>query len=312
MHVAIPSATPSTSLPVAVLEQLWVYPLKSAAGVALARSEVAPRGLLHDRRFMVVDPAGMLVTLRERAELALVRTAVDGDCLRLSAPGTPPLTVPLEPGGVPGVVFMWTTPVDALVVEAASAWLGSLLGGDYRLVWMPDESRRPYPGRTDTPLSFVDGNPLHLLSEASLADLNGRLGTPVAMTHFRPNLVVSGCAAYAEDTWETLQIGNLTLERLGPCARCAVVNVDPDTATPDREPLRTLARYRRVGREVHFGAHFRIVSGVGGVISRGDPLFNDRLSSDPLLSDKSPSDKLLDDPSLGDESLEDGRTRGAA
>ena len=258
--------------PVAVLQELWVYPLKSAAGVALPRSSVTSRGLEHDRRFMVVDRAGMLVTQRERAELALVRTAFEGESLRLSAPGTLPLVLPLEPAGPPTVAVMWTTPVDALVVEAATPWVSTYLGGDYRLVWMPDSAHRPYPGRDDTPLSFADGNPLHLLSEASLEDLNGRLGTPVTMTHFRPNLVVSGCAAYAEDGWETLQLGDLTLERLGSCARCGVVNVDPDAGTRLHEPLRTLARYRRTGQEVLFGGLYRVARGVGAVVSCGDPL----------------------------------------
>lgn len=271
--------------PVAVLKHLFTYPVKSAAGIALARSKVALRGLEHDRRFMVVDPAGMLVTLRERPELAHVHTGFDagpgGQQLRLSAPGMPPLTLPLEvTAGSPTVAVMWTTPVDAVRVEAATAWVSTFLGGDYRLVWMPEAAHRPYPGRTDTPLSFVDGNPLSLVSEASLTDLNERLGAAVDPRVFRFNLIVSGCAAYAEDTWSTLHIGDLRLERLGACARCMVVNVDPDAGTHGREPLKTLTRYRRVGQEVHFGGLYRIVSGVGAAISCGDLLLGDGLLGD--------------------------------
>ncbi len=266
--------------PVAVLKQLWTYPVKSAAGIALVRSKVALRGLEHDRRFMVVDSTGMLVTLRERPELAHVHTGFDmapeGQQVRLSAPGMPLLALPLEVKTGPlATAFMWTTPVDALVVEAATAWVSTFLGGDYRLVWMPEAAHRPYPGRTDTPLSFADGNPLSLVSEASLTDLNGRLGAAVDPRVFRFNLIVSGCAAYAEDTWNTLHIGDLTLERLGACARCMVVNVDPDAGTHGREPLKTLTRYRRVGQEVHFGGLYRVACGVGAVISCDDPLFVD-------------------------------------
>ena len=132
--------------PVAVLKQLWTYPVKSAAGIALARSKVALRGLEHDRRFMVVDPTGMLVTLRERPELAHVHTELDtglgGQQVRLSAPRMPPLVLPLEvTAGSSATAIMWTTPVDALVVEVATAWISTFLGGDYRLVVVAELDR---------------------------------------------------------------------------------------------------------------------------------------------------------------------------
>ncbi len=254
-----------------VLSQLFVYPVKSCAGISLPAARVDTRGLEYDRRWMVVEPTGMLVTLRERPELAHVRTTLSEDCLRLDAPGMPPLELPRSPTtGTPTLAIMWTTPVDARVVEAASDWLSTFLSGEYRLVYMPDSSHRPYHDRTDTPLSFVDGNPLSLVSEASLADLNERLAEPVDLRHFRHNLVVRGCDAYAEDAWETVQIGPLKLERLGPCVRCMLVNVDPDKAVYGREPLRTLARYRRFGQEVHFGGLYRISSGVSSVVACGD------------------------------------------
>lgn len=254
-----------------VLSQLFVYPVKSATGIALPAARVDARGLEHDRRWMVVDPTGMLVTLRERPDLAHVRTRLGVDCLRLDAPGMPPLELPLVLAtGTPTIAIMWTTPVDALVVEAATAWISTYLAGDYRLVYMPDSSDRPYHDRTDTPLSFVDGNPLSLVSEASLDDLNGRLAEPVDLRNFRHNLIVSGCEAYAEDGWETIKIGSLRLERLGACVRCMLVNVDPDTGTHGREPLRTLAQYRRSGQEVHFGVLYRIASGISSTLSCGD------------------------------------------
>lgn len=254
-----------------VLSQLFVYPVKSATGIALAQAKVVARGLEHDRRFMIVDPSGMLVTLRERPELARVTTILDGACLRLEAPGMPPFELPLDyNGGSRTTVFMWTTPVNACVVEEATAWICAFLRGDYRLAYMPESTHRPYHERNDTPLSFVDGNPLSLVSEASLTDLNARLEAPVDLRNFRHNLVVKGCEAYAEDAWDTLHIGDLTLERLGPCVRCMLVNVDPDKGIHKREPLRTLARYRQVNREVHFGVLYRIASGVLSTISRGD------------------------------------------
>ena len=139
----------------------------------------------------------------------------------------------------------------------ADAWFSRYLGGDYHLVFMPDTTFRPMSETfPETALSFVDGNPFHLLSEASLDDLNRRLDTPVPMDRFRPNLVVSGCAAYEEDTWKRVRVGPLLLESAGPTARCMMIGVDQRSAEWHKEPLKTLAAYRRVGREVHFGRHF--------------------------------------------------------
>ena len=256
---------------VGILSQIWVYPVKSAAGVSLASSKVALRGLEYDRRWMVIEANGRLVTQRERPELALLRPSFVGSCLRLGADKMPGLELPLQSdGGEPLTVMMWKEPVNAQLVEAATDWFSTLLGGPYRLVYMPETTQRFHHDRTDTPLSFVDGNPLSLVSEASLNHLKRRLETSVDVRNFRHNLIVGGCEAYAEDAWATLQIGSLELEQLGPCVRCMLVNVDPDRGERRTEPLRTLARYRRFGREVRFGGLYRIKSSVPATLSCGD------------------------------------------
>ena len=261
------------------LSQLYVYPLKSAAGISLDAASLTRRGLEHDRRWMVVDAANDLVTQRERPELALIRPSLAGACLYLQAPGLARLELPLSPtGGERVTVQMWSEPMAAWVVKEATPWVSAFLGGDYRLVYMPESTLRIHAHLPEQPLSFVDGNPLHLLSEASLADLNGRSEIPVSIARFRPNLVVTGCAAFAEDTWQRLQIGPVTLRRIEPCARCVVVNIDQETAEPYKEPLKTLARYRRVSveaggkthSEVHFGQHFR--ASAEGTLRCGDPV----------------------------------------
>ena len=263
--------------PVGTLSQLWVYPVKSAAGIRLASSKVALRGLEHDRRWMVVDPDNRLVTQRERPELALLTPSFTGEQLRLEADGLERLELPLTPdSGETLTVMMWKEPVTAQLIEEATDWFSTLLGGLYRLVYMPDRVQRMMAGAPPTPLSFVDGNPFLLIAEASLRDLNERLAEPVDMRHFRPNLVVTGCQAFAEDTWNQVQIGALTLRRIGPSLRCMIVNVDPDAGVRRAEPLRTLARYRRVGRTVQFGQNFRHAvtarSATYPLISCGDPV----------------------------------------
>ena len=189
----------------------------------------------------------------------------------------PRLEVPIrETYGPAWVVRLWGDPMAAETVGAeADAWFNTYLGGDYHLVFMPDTTLRPMSAAfPDTWLSFVDGNPFHLISEASLADLNRRLEKPVPMNRFRPNLVVSGCGAFEEDSWKRVRIGPLLLESAGPTARCMMVGVDQRNAAWHKEPLKTLAAYRRVGREVHFGRHFvhSFISGEERCLRRGAPV----------------------------------------
>ena len=135
-------------------------------------------------------------------------------------------------------------------------WFGDFLGVRCRLVYMPDDVIRPVDpryARSGDRVGFTDGFPLLLFSEASLADLNSRLPEPVTEDRFRPNLVASGCAAFAEDGWSGLRIGAVELRVSKPCSRCAITTVDQNTGERGSEPLRTLARYRKAKDKVMFG-----------------------------------------------------------
>ena len=261
----------------ASLSGIFSYPVKSAAGVAWTVAEVGVRGLEYDRRFMVVDKGGKLVTQRTAPRLAGVVADRTSTHLYVTATDLPKLTVPIqETYGPAWGVRLWGDRMAAETVsEEASAWFSAYLGGDYHLVFMPDTTFRPMSEHfPDTALSFVDGNPFHLVSEASLENLNRRLDVPVPMDRFRPNLVLSGCAAYEEDTWKRVRVGPLLLTSAGPTARCMMIGVDQQSAEWHKEPLKTLAAYRRVGREVHFGRHFvhSFVAGEERCLRLGDPV----------------------------------------
>jgi uncharacterized protein YcbX len=121
---------------------------------------------------------------------------------------------------------------------------------------MPDDTLRPANpafAPQGTRVSFADGYPFLLISEESLADLNGRLPRPVPMDRFRPNLVVAGGAPYAEDGWTRIGVGGLAMRVVKPCPRCVVTTTDQATSERTPEPLRTLATYRKVNGEVMFG-----------------------------------------------------------
>lgn len=244
------------------LTGLFIYPLKSARGYRVTRAAVSERGLQHDRRFMLVDDGGHLITARAHPKLLTVCTAIQGDSLTVTAPQMPALHVPLEPVGAQRQVRVWYDWMTATDVSlSADAWFSDVLSAKLRLVWMPDSAeRRMNPTLGPARISFVDGNPLHLVSESSLADLETRVGSVLAIERFRPNLIVRGAEAYAEDHWTHLRFGESEFKLHEACARCMVVNLEPQTGVIGVEPLRTLAGYRRQGKAVLFGQHLHVFS----------------------------------------------------
>lgn len=241
-----------------LLSELHFYPVKSLRGVKLQRAPVDRRGIRRDRHWMVVDESGRFLTQRQESRMALIGTRLIPGGLRLCAPGMADLELPFEEGsGEPLQVQVWEDLCQARAAgPAADQWLGRFLGRPCRLVYLPEESRRPVDPAFATPqdqTGFSDGFPFLLISQASLDDLNARLSRPVPMRRFRPNLVVQGCAPYAEDRWRRIRIGAVEFRVVKPCSRCAIPTIDIDTGERGQEPLRTLGQYRRRDNKVYFG-----------------------------------------------------------
>jgi hypothetical protein len=242
----------------ATLASMHVYPVKSLGGIAMDAADIDEFGFRDDRRWMVVDAAGRFHTQRWRPRMALVRTALEADGVRLRAPGQPDVLVP-RGGGEAGAVAVWD---DICIAEGcgaeADAWMSAFLGESCRLVYIPGTTRRPIRRRREESLGrvgFADAYPFLLLSEASLGDLNARLPTAVPMNRFRPNLVVAGVGAFAEDGWDRVRIGDVEFVVAKPCDRCVLTTIDQDTAIGGVEPLRTLAAYRKQPGGVMFGVN---------------------------------------------------------
>ena len=271
------------------LVEINIYPVKSTRRIALRESEVTPRGLPGDRRWMLVDARGKFITARQHPRLATVQARLEdglpgradmdrGARLRLEAPGQPVLELPrVAQDAVPLRVTVWRDQVQALPVSAAAdAWFSDFLGIDCRLVYQPEVFERavdPDFGRPGDRVSFADGFPLLLIGTASLDDLNARLQRPVEMRRFRPNLVVRTRVPYEEDAWRRLRLGELEFEGVKNCSRCIFTTVDPDTGErdPAGEPLRTLSNYRRrEGGGVFFGQN--LIPRSGGWLRLGDSL----------------------------------------
>jgi uncharacterized protein YcbX len=240
------------------LSALYRYPVKSLAGESLSQARLDAFGLHRDRRWMLVDREGRFLSQRELPRMALISARLQAQGLVLQAPGNEDLSVWYPGAEAERVqVKVWNDRCLAQrVASLADAWLSDFLGQVCRLVYMPDESVRPLDPRYAKPqdrTAFTDGFPLLLISQASLDDLNSRLAEPLPMLRFRPNLVMEGCAPYAEDGWRRIRIGELTLRVVKPCSRCKITTVDPYTGESGSEPLKTLADYRRRGNEVYFG-----------------------------------------------------------
>ena len=241
------------------LSGIFVYPIKACAGVSLTSAEVVLRGLMQDRRYMLVDRSGRFVTQREAPRLCLVATALGAEQIEVSSAGHPPLRLPRE---LDGDAFerrpyrVWDSTGHAIRHPEGSRWFSAFLGTELSLLYMPEDERRavnPRRARPGDVVSFADAYPVLLISEASLTDLNARLEAPLSMRRFRPNLVISGCEPYAEDDFRTLRIGDVSFRAVKRCERCVVTRVDPDTAELGPEPLRTLASYRADGGKIWFG-----------------------------------------------------------
>lgn len=236
---------------VLTIDALFVYPVKSCAGIALERAQVTPRGLRYDREWMVVTAAGRFLTQREVPRLALVRTALQHDTLELTAPGLPRLVVPLAVRRGPSTeVTVWDDTVLARDEgDAAASWFGEHLGREVRLVRFDDARRRPtdplWSQGLEGSAAFADGYPILVLSRASVDELNERLPIALPIDRFRPNVLLTGCAAYAEDSIATLASDTVQLKLVKPCTRCSITTTDQATGTPQGdEPIRTLRTYR--------------------------------------------------------------------
>jgi uncharacterized protein len=255
------------------LNGLYVYPIKSCGGIAVEEWEVDERGLRHDRRWMLVDEAGCFVSQREFPRMALIRVRIEPGGLLVDAPDMPSLNVPFRPpDGKLRLARVWDDLVESRTVgDDADRWFSEFLQMRCKLVYLPDESVRPVDptyGRPGDRVGLADGFPFLLISEASLADLNARLERPVPMKRFRPNLVIGGCEPFAEDGWKMLRIGSITFRVAKPCARCAITTVDQTSAATSKEPLRTLARFRKAGTKVLFGQN--LIHDGTGILRTGD------------------------------------------
>ncbi|WP_310589035.1 MOSC domain-containing protein [Dyadobacter crusticola] len=257
------------------LSEIWIYPVKSLGGIRLSEATTEERGLEYDRRWMIIDENGKFLTQRVLSKMALIDVELTDLGLKIVNRNEPQnaLIVPYLPvTQQPRTVTIWDDVVEAVTVSnEADQWLSEQFGQKLELVKMPEQTERkadPRYAKNNENVSFADGFPFLIISQASLDDLNSRLEAPITMRRFRPNIVISGTAPFEEDQWKSIQIGSLEFEIVKPCARCILTTINPETAEKGAEPLKTLSTFRKVNNKILFGQN--AVTRTLGTMREGD------------------------------------------
>ena len=292
---APPAGAPSDLA--AVISRLFVYPVKSCAGVEVQEAILTETGLEFDRAWMVVDANGEFLTQRELPRMALVKPQLKHYEMVLRAPGMLALHIALDQVEAPVRVRVWDDEVQAYDMGLIAAqWFTDFLGTPARMVRFDPEHQRicspEWTAGVQAFNQFSDGFSLLVISQASLDSLNDKLDATgaarVGMERFRPNVVLgdapgfTGLAPHDEDRLDVLQIatgqGAAQLQVVKPCPRCPIPNIDPATALSSPEVADMLQTYRqdaRVDGALTFGMNAIVLQGIDHLLKVGQPVTAD-------------------------------------
>jgi uncharacterized protein YcbX len=265
-------------MPRLTLSEIHIYPIKSLGGIRLEKAVVQGKGLQFDRRWMLVDKAGVFLTQRTHPEMALFKPEIQGELISITfrkGQKTDP-SISFNPRTPPSGKWMaakiWDDEVSVIEVDAGiSQWFSHHLGINCKLVYFPEEKPRPVDAQykvNNEQVSLADAYPFLIIGQSSLDGLNAMLPEPLPMNRFRPNFVFVGGDPYEEDTWRNLSIGKIRFVAVKKSDRCAITTVNQDTAEKGSEPLRTLSGYRKVNNKIFFGQN--LVALNEGEVAVGD------------------------------------------
>ena len=257
-----------------ILSSLSIYPVKSCREVSQNSSFVEDFGLQNDRRWMVVDEQGVMITQRKLSKMCLIQPELTASGLILNTSVMDPISINTPNYNKKCSVKVWADQCHAFDAgDEAANWLSHVLEKKCRLVYFPEDEIRQvdleYANKGDK-TAFSDGFPLLIISQGSLDDLNQRLSSPIAMNRFRPNIVIDGCNPFAEDEWEKIRIGDITFRFVKPCSRCVIPSINIDTAEREEEPIKTLLSYRKRDKKIFFGQN--VIAESNGQINVGMPI----------------------------------------
>lgn len=259
------------------VSKLNIYPIKSAAGLSLKAMQLNPMGPECDRRWMIVDSNNVFITQRKFSKMCLLNVNLTSQGLELSSEGYSPCSVTIPEDRHLIESSVWGSDAHGLDCgDHVAQWLSDFLGKSCRLIYMPDDYQRAVDTnyvKDNEKVAFADGFPLLVTSQSSLDDFNSKLsmsnpGLEIGMNRFRPNIVISGNDAYAEDEWQIIRIGDIEVSLVKPCSRCIMPSINPASGQKEIAVNQTLQKYRKRGRDTFFGQN--AVYSTLGEISLGD------------------------------------------
>ena len=259
------------------ISELYIYPIKSLAGIQLNEAVMTDRGFQYDRRWMLIDNNNRFISQRECAKMALLKTHISDHQLTVTDTSNNSfINIPLTTEKQKLIqVSIWDDEcLGQLINDDINNWFTNTLGRDIRLVYMPDSTKRftdPAYAPADSITSFSDAYPFLIIGQSSLDDLNNRLNAKVQINRFRPNIVFTGGAPYQEDVMDSFTINNIRFNGVKLCARCPIITIDQSDASKGKEPTKTLASYRAKNNKIYFGQN--LVHTDKGTITVGDELF---------------------------------------
>lgn len=278
------------------ISDVWCYPVKSCGPVVLDEvgcGQIGPQlGHLRDRVFVVVRQDGETVTARTYPKMVLISPKIEGDVMRLSAPGMKDISVnitKLYSSTKTIKVKVWLDTAECIDCgDELAQWFTKFILGEnvgFRLAFYP--SSEPKPEVKDKNFLYdqadqKDSGALHdeasylLMNQGSFDDLNTMIEQKVTPLQYRPNFVVKGPAAWDEDTWKWIKIGETIFKNVQPCTRCIFTNINPVNGerNPDMEPLKTLKTFRKfdhMSPSPIFGIHLGVRK--IGKVRKGDQVY---------------------------------------
>ncbi len=256
-----------------ILSHLYIYPVKSSGGIAVKSAKIEARGLEYDRRWLLIGKENEAITQRTYPQMALINVLLENDCLVFFHQHYPDEKLAIGLLQFEQEILnvgIWEDTCKANPVsKQADKWFSKALNLDCRLVRMADNEQRlveknyAFAGET---VSFADAYPFLIIGQSSLNELNSRLENPIEMKRFRPNFVFSGGEPYEEDNWKNFSINDIHFAGVKPCARCIMTTVNPDKGEIDsKEPLKTLATYRKKNNKIYFGQNVLPITTFGEI-----------------------------------------------
>lgn len=257
-----------------IVKELFIYPIKSIAGISIQSAKTEEMGFENDRRWMLIDSENQLITQRMFPILSQFYPKIIGDKIAISFQGTTHEFAIKESVNASFVSNVWDD--ESKVVEVnleTSKWFSNALGFDCKLVKIINKGDRKHRSsklNQTLNVSLADGYPYLLIGTESLDFLNQKLKKKITIQRFRPNIVISSTIAHEEDAFDAFTIGNVDFKNIKPCERCIMINNDPNNGIVKKEPLKTLSTYRKTENSVAFGTNLMSLN--EGIISVGDAL----------------------------------------